>query len=895
MIGRTISHYKILEKLGGGGMGVVYKAEDTRLRRLVALKFLAPGVGADETAKSRFIHEARTASALQHNNICTIHSIDETPDGQFFISMEYYEGATLGEKLADGPLAIDTVVDVMYQICEGLEKAHAAGMVHRDIKPANIMVTTEGDVKILDFGVAKLAGAARLTKTGSTVGTVAYMSPEHARGEDTDHRSDIFSLGVVAYELLTGQIPFKGDHETAILYSIMNNDADPVGTHRRDVPPELETAVGRMLQKDPVERYQDITQLKRDLDKLRRESRSEMGVQPEGDGVAARDSRASLGRRFNPSVLGVMVVVVAAVLVLTFWTTRLGDDGQTGLEKPAGIDGQPIRQVSMRQITFSAGVEEYPALSADGKRLAYCAEVNGYRQIFVKDLVSGDTRQLTRTSRDNIHPAWAPDGQSLVFVRSNTDGGTLQPGVVFGVHRDGDVWLRSLDSGEETKIIDNAFNPSFSPDGLSLAFDASLAGPRRIWVADNMGRNPQQLSHDPSEAVKHISPRWSPDGSKIAFQNRDGTIHDIKIIDVATRRLTSVTNDRFQDLNPVWSPTGSAVLFSSYRSGGLNVWRIPVASDGSPVGPPEHVTTGAGEDVQLTVSFDAGLLALSILGINADLWRLPVDPNTGMAAGDPEPLVATTREDSRGAWSPDGQRIAFNSDRSGDMNIFVLSLEDGAVKQVTRGPGGDYQPTWSPDGRALTFFSSRTGNADIWTIDLTTGDLVQLTDRPSVEINPFYSPDGAHIAFQSTDGGHRELWLMNADGSEQRRLTQTGVRGHYVMWSAKSEAVIVLTPARDHNRFMNVPIGDGAPVPFTHISGGAHMSFSPAYDAVMDVVGHRVIWVTPLDGEEPRKVFEFDDPDARLDYPVWSPDGRWVLFDRVKPEGGDIWLVDGLE
>jgi serine/threonine protein kinase len=224
MIGKTISHYKILEKLGEGGMGTVYKAEDTKLKRTVALKFLSPELTREPVAKRRFIHEAQAASALQHHNICTIHEIDETAEGQLFISMDCYDGQTLKEKIAGGSLAVDEALGLAVQVAAGLSKAHGAGMVHRDIKPANIMVTNDGIAKILDFGLAKLAGQTKVTKTGMTVGTIAYMSPEQARGEPADARSDIFSLGAVLYEMLTGELPFPGEHEAAVIYGIMNSD-----------------------------------------------------------------------------------------------------------------------------------------------------------------------------------------------------------------------------------------------------------------------------------------------------------------------------------------------------------------------------------------------------------------------------------------------------------------------------------------------------------------------------------------------------------------------------------------------------------------------------------------------------------------------------------------------
>ncbi|NIO29785.1 MAG: protein kinase [Candidatus Latescibacteria bacterium] len=261
MIGQTISHYKILEKLGEGGMGVVYKATDLKLDRTVALKFLPPDLTRDPRAKKRFVNEAKTASALQHHNICTIHEIDETRDGHLFISMDCYEGEMLKEMIVKGPLPVQEAIDIIIQVAEGLSEAHAAGMVHRDIKPANIMVTRNGVVKILDFGLAKLAGQIRITKTGMTVGTVAYMSPEQAQGVEVDRRTDIWALGVMLYEMLTGQLPFKGEHEQAVVYRIINEEPETVTGLRGSVPMALERIVSKAIAKDLNERYQNSIEI----------------------------------------------------------------------------------------------------------------------------------------------------------------------------------------------------------------------------------------------------------------------------------------------------------------------------------------------------------------------------------------------------------------------------------------------------------------------------------------------------------------------------------------------------------------------------------------------------------------------------------------------------------
>lgn len=270
MINKIISHYHILEKLGEGGMGVVYKADDTKLKRTVALKFLPPELTRDPEAKARFIHEAQAASAMQHHNICTIHDIDETEEGQLFMVMDCYEGESLSEKIAGQPQRLEDALEITLQIASGLSKAHKKGIFHRDIKPANIFVTTEGEVKILDFGLAKLVGSlTKLTREGTTMGTAAYMSPEQARGEGIDHRTDIWSLGVVLYELLSGNLPFTSEYSAAIIYTILNEEPKPLSNFRSDIPPELETIVKKMLAKNPNERYQNLDEVIWDLQNLK--------------------------------------------------------------------------------------------------------------------------------------------------------------------------------------------------------------------------------------------------------------------------------------------------------------------------------------------------------------------------------------------------------------------------------------------------------------------------------------------------------------------------------------------------------------------------------------------------------------------------------------------------
>ena len=310
MIGKTISHYKILEKLGEGGMGVVYKAEDTKLDRMVALKFLPPVLTGDPEAKKRFIQEAKAASALQHNNVSTIHEIDETDDGQMFICMDFYAGEALNKKIGKSPVEIEEAINIAIQIAQGLDKAHKKGIVHRDIKPGNIVLTEDGVVKIVDFGLAKLAGRTKLTKEGSTLGTTAYMSPEQVEGKKSDHRSDIWSAGVVLYEMVTGKLPFQGEYEQAVLYSILNEQPEPLTSLRTKVPLELERIVNKCLSKDSSDRYQHADELIVDLRHFKKESESKKI--PTEKVVVQRTSQKRSPSLAIPGMLLLFVVLIGA-------------------------------------------------------------------------------------------------------------------------------------------------------------------------------------------------------------------------------------------------------------------------------------------------------------------------------------------------------------------------------------------------------------------------------------------------------------------------------------------------------------------------------------------------------------------------------------------------------
>ena len=907
--------YVVEELIGSGGMGSVLRGIDIRLNRAVALKFIPAELANSRERIERIKLEARALAALSHPNVVTVYSVEEV-SGRHYIVMELVEGKTLSRLIPSEGMELQQFFAIAIPLVEALSAAHARGIIHRDLKPANVMVTDRNRVKVIDFGLAKVIptpeeriSAASPSSPLSTehvlLGTPAYMSPEQAQGLPLDQRSDIFSLGVIFYEMLTGRKPFQGDSHASIVSAVLRDKPELVTKGRNSVPEALAELVNACLEKDIQHRFQSVDTV---LEKLQGiQARSHL---PSETGIGLPPLSAPPAKRSRKLLLS--IAAIGSVLGLWFLAVNLKEDplGPVGLTSSNSVSlrirpragSTRVRFISPKPVLATSATEEWPAISPEGGRMAFVRRVNGFLQVFVRDRnAEGSELQLTDDERDHMQPAWSANGKMLAFCGGrDAEKGIIRASDVWGgwYHpADSDIWLFDFATSKSTRILEESVNPKFSHDN-QLAFVKNLDGGGtsiRIWTSDLKGLSRKPLSED-VEGVIHVEPSWSPDGRKIVFRRQSSKyMANISVLDLETRKITDLTPEIFAS-DPVWSPTGKHIYFTANLSSGFNLWRLPVNGEGKVKGEMEPMTFGTGRDLHPTLSPDGKSLFYTILSWNSDLWALPIDPSSGKASGEPFELIASPLEDTRGDWSSDSRRIVFTSDRNGDMNLFVAEFDPaarkvGAIRQLTFGPGGDYQPTWSPDQSRIAFFSRRSGKEQIWRLDLSpdgkpVGPVVQLT-KEGKNINPSFSPDGSQIAFLSDRTGLSQLWTMNPEGNGQRVLSSGAAFGHYVRWMDTN------TVLYSNGSVKGAHLDDKPEAQFIK-RGGAHLTLSPGGKFLADN-DHRKIFVWRFDNGDPQTTYEFSDKNVGVDYTVWSPDGKWILFDRNSPQGGDIYELHGVE
>jgi serine/threonine protein kinase len=877
MIGTKLGHYEVLEKLGEGGMGVVYKARDTHLDRSVAIKVLPAGKVSDPQRKARFVQEAKAASALNHPNIITIHDI-ASQEGCDFIVMEYVAGKTLDEIIPRKGMKLGDALKIAVQAADALARAHSAGIVHRDLKPSNTMVDEHGLVKILDFGLAKLTeqiasgeaastatvdiGGKPITEEGAIVGTVSYMSPEQAEGKKVDARSDIFSFGSLLYEMVTGQQAFRGDSKISTLAAIINKEPAALPA---ETPHDLEKVISRCLRKDPARRFQNMADLKVALEELKEESDS---------GKLSGVTLAAPKPRRRAVWLAVSLGAIALGAVALYFLRP------TERSAPSSMTAVPL--------TSYAGYEYSPSFSPDGNQIAFVwdGEKQDNLDICVKLIGPGSPIRITSDPAEDYDPAWSPDGRWIAFVRTLPDAkaGFFVIPALGGPERklaetSSENWYDTLPGSHVAWSADSKW--------LIIANKPSPAEPSALFCLSVNTGEMRQLTHPPATAMDS-GVALSPDGRTLAFVRTIAWgASDIYLLPLSGELVPQgepvrLTFEEQWTTHPTWTPDGREIVFSlgTFR-GTSNLWKIAVSGRDAR---PQRVAS-VGEDGR-TPAISRGpspRLAYARFQTDVNIWRRDLS-----VAGKGQPaakFIASSRNDCTPRYSPDGKRIAFHSDRSGSIQLWVANEDGSNASQITSQPAFSIGwPAWSPDSQHILFTATVGGQWRVFQVGAMGGEPTPLSEHVSG-----WSRDGRWI-YQSSQF---QIWKRPAAGGELRQVTQK--TGLFLCESPDGEFVYYCGSTSPPSLW-RVPVDGGEETEVLHAID--HPSNCSITDQGIYFVpvrnpaggGSSVIQLFHLATGKIEVVATLD-KDLYYGLTV-SPDGRWLLYSQVDQQSCDLMLVE---
>ncbi len=873
--------YRLERELGRGGMGSVYLAEDLKHHRKVAVKVLRPDLAAS-LGTERFLREIEVAAQLQHPAILPLHDSGQA-DGSVFYIMPYVEGESLRDRLArQGELPLEDAVRILCEVLDALAYAHGKGVIHRDIKPDNIMLSGRHAL-LMDFGVAKAlnesAGPQFVTTTGLALGTPSYMAPEQAMADrETDHRADLYAVGVVGYELLTGRRPFPGNTAQQIVAAQMTQAPEDLRTHRPAVPPPVALVIMRALEKNPADRWQSAAEMLARLEPY-------LNTSGESAPGAAYASGRGLGRKpVLALALGGGVLLAALGGVLLFRTHA----------SPAIRVGRRI------QLTLEPGLEIEPAMSPDGRLVAYAAGAMPSLEIKVRRLDGGAELTLAAESeRPQRFPSWSPDGGRVMFGSPrgveivSALGGPAKLVVPDEHSPDVDPW------GSVGPLIP----AGWSPDGKSIAFVRSDT----LYAQDLAGGNPRLLAH----GGEMHSFAWSPDGRWIAcvrgnrqsqqpsflFANIGSA--SIWLVPAAGGAPVAVTDDRWFNASPTWAPDGRSLLFVSNRGGGVDLYQARLRANGTTGGPPAQLTNGLRAQ-GVSLAANGRWIAYSDFTETSNIWTLPIPPHPPASVRQAEPVTSGNQVTESLDLSRDGRWLAFDSDRSGNQDIYRQPLSGGEPERLTDSDADEFWPAWSPSGAEIAFHGFKEGRRHLFLMSADGRDRRQITDGPDDERTVAWSPDGRTLYY---------IHNFNGPGNEIRAITRApdgrwsaartlfrGITyppapspdGRLVAFTSAG-AVWVVGAAGDSARML-VPSGDRAGDPRAAYVSWSDDSRALYYLAVAPT-GETSIWSVAVTGGPPRLMVRFDDPSREWHRFGFVARGGWFYF-TVGDRQSDVWAAE---